>query len=105
MIKYSIDTIFKKDNEAKTEKQSNVNTAEKYKLWKYDYFREKDKEAMSEVIKQLKKQRVKKSSNNKSLNKVNHKPAAKSANKQVGKSSSKIVNKPQSGVARSKFRK
>jgi len=46
-----------KENSSKIKKQSNTKTAWKYKMWKGDYFREKDREAMTDIIKQLRKHR------------------------------------------------
>ncbi|CAI2387771.1 unnamed protein product [Moneuplotes crassus] len=40
-------------------KQPNTKNLDKYKLWKYDYFRDKDRDAMIDIAEKLKKQRTK----------------------------------------------
>lgn len=103
-------------------KLSNTKTAGKYKLWKIDYFREKDREAMADITKQLKKGRKKTKSSHmkmllKSSSKIGAKPPPKSGTKPASKSSSKPLHKassktgtkyshkPSSGVSRGKYRR
>ena len=110
IINLKLGKIFKKNKENKLEKQSNATTAEKYKLWKYDYFRDRDHLAMEEITKQLRKQRTKtKSTSLKSQSKSISKPIGKPPNKQnskpISKPISKSASKPQSGVSRSKYRR
>mmetsp|Transcript_29320 Transcript_29320/g.25921 ORF Transcript_29320/g.25921 Transcript_29320/m.25921 type:complete len:126 (+) Transcript_29320:72-449(+) len=106
LLPESQSTIFKRDSDTKTENKVNNNAAGKYKLWKYDYFRQKDSEAMDNITSQLKKHRFKqKSSLSKSIVKSSNKPVLKLANKSVTKPHSKVMSKPQSGVSRSKHKR
>jgi hypothetical protein len=80
-----VSNVRTKDSEGNFPMQSSAYTAGKFKLWKYDYYRDKDTEAMNDIAKELWKYRTK------------IKPNATKPN-------SKPISKPQSGVSRSKGR-
>jgi len=75
--------IDKKESDGRIEQQSNVSVSGKYKLWKLDYYRDRDRESMQDISNQLR--RLRKKSNPKSK-----------------RSSGKVQSKPQSGITRHK---
>ncbi|CAI2387104.1 unnamed protein product [Moneuplotes crassus] len=85
----------KKEGDQQGKNISNTATAGKYKLWKMDYFREKDKETMCDITKQLKKSRKKdRSSPMKLLGKSTSRTTPKTIPKSMAKPVSKSGSKP-----------
>lgn len=97
LLTINLGISYKKDTMLNPSKPSNTPTAGKFKLWKYDYFRDSDRDAMEDITKTLKKHRVKqKGSSKTSVTRTSIKA------KSVSKMGHKLPSKPASKVQGSK---